>query len=441
MKRFAIHSQRTVMPHGVFDATILIEDGVIVMALDGATEGMNVEIIDVGNAVLMPGVIDPHVHINEPGRTDWEGFDSATKAAAAGGITSMIEMPLNASPVTTTTEALEMKLRATEGKLHVNCGFWGGIVPDNAGKLEPLLRSGVFGIKAFLVNSGLPEFPHVSKLDLRKGMPAIAESGMPLLAHSELESPHDHNPIIDNRTHLQSRPSKWEDDAIELLINLCSEYRARTHIVHLSSSDSLKQIEEAKERGLPLTVETCPHYLVFDAESIPAQDTLYKCAPPIRSKANNERLWKAIKDGKIDFITSDHSPAPPELKHLDDHNFEQAWGGIAGLQFLLSAFWTGASARNLELTDICRLMCQAPAEFVGLENKGKIVPGYDADLIVWDPDKKVSVNRASIYHKHKATPYSDLSMNGKVLKTFVNGELVYEEGEFISLRQGQVLLK
>ena len=429
------------MPHGVFDATILIEDGVIAMAIDGDGGGLDVEIIDVGNAVLMPGVIDPHVHINEPGRTDWEGFDSATRAAAAGGITSMIEMPLNASPVTTTVEAFEKKLQATEGKLHVNCGFWGGIIPDNAGNLEPLLQSGVFGIKAFLVDSGLPEFPNVSESDLREGMPAIAESGMPLLVHAELHSPIAHNPIVDYYSYLQSRPSKWEDDAIVLMINLCGEYGGRTHIVHLCSSDSLAQIEAAKASGLPLTVETCPHYLVFNAESIPPQDTLYKCAPPIRDKANNEKLWRAIAHGNIDFIASDHSPAPPELKHLDDHNFEQAWGGIAGLQFTLSAFWTGASARKMELTDICRLMCQAPAEFVGLESKGKIVPGYDADLVIWDPEKKIKVSSDSIHHKHKATPYADLAMHGSVLKTFVRGELVYEEGEFLSLSQGQVLLK
>lgn len=429
------------MPHGVFDATILIEDGVISMAIDGGGGGLDVEVIDVGDAVLMPGIIDPHVHINEPGRADWEGFDSATKAAAAGGITSMIEMPLNARPVTTSVDAFNQKLRATEGKLHINCGFWGGIVPDNADNLEPLLQSGVFGIKAFLVDSGLPEFPNVSESDLRKGIPAIAAAGMPLLVHAELASPIDDIPIVDYQSHLQSRPSKWEDDAIELMINLCGEYGGRTHIVHLSSSDSLAQIEDAKAQGLPISVETCPHYLVFNSESIPQDNTLYKCAPPIRDKANNEKLWRAISDGKIDFITSDHSPAPPALKHLDDHNFEKAWGGIAGLQFLLPAFWTGASQRNMELTDIARLMCQAPAEFVGLETKGKIVPGYDADLIIWDPDAKVDTNTDVIYHKHKATPYRDFAMQGRVLKTFVNGELVYEEGEFLSLSQGQILLR
>jgi len=439
MKKFAIHSNRTVMPHGVFDATTLIEDGIIAMCIDGPGDGLEVDIIDVGDQVLMPGLIDAHVHINEPGREEWEGFDTATKAAAAGGITTVIEMPLNSSPVTTTPEAFEEKVKAAEGQLHVNCGFWGGMVPNNVDKLEPLLNSGVLGIKAFLVDSGIPEFPNITESDLKKGMQSIARSGLPLLVHAELEVPADNDPIVDYNSYLKSRPKKWEDEAIKLLIQFCRNYKCRTHIVHLSSANSLAAIRHAKNGGLPVTVETCPHYLMFNAESIPAKDTLYKCAPPIRKLSNNENLWQAISRGEIDFITSDHSPAPPDLKHLDDHDFEAAWGGIAGLQFLLPAFWTGASERNMGLTDIARLMCQAPAEFVGLDVKGKIVPGYDADLIVWDPDKSVATSPDLIYHKHKATPYSDLKMHGSVLKTFVGGELVYEEGEFISLNAGALL--
>jgi len=437
----AIHSNRTVMPHGVFEATTLIENGVISMLIDGSEEGLEAEVLDVGDAVLMPGVVDPHVHINEPGRTDWEGFDTATKAAAAGGITTMIEMPLNSTPVTTSAEALEEKVKAAEGKLNVNCGFWGGIIPDNADNLEALLQSGVFGIKAFLIDSGLADFPNVSEDDLRKGISAIAKAGMPLLVHAELASQIDSAPIEDYNSFLASRPKSWEDDAIAMMIRLCAEYHCRTHIVHLSSSNSLQPIEAAKSEGLPITVETCPHYLMFNAETIPADNTLYKCAPPIREKDNNEELWKAILKGKFDFITSDHSPAPPDLKHLNDHNFEGAWGGISGLQFLLPAFWTGASARNMELTDIARLLCQAPAEFVGLDSKGKIAPGYDADIVVWDPEKKVDTSPESINHKHKATPYSDLDMRGRVLQTYVNGELVYREGEFLSLSQGKTLLR
>jgi allantoinase len=350
-------------------------------------------------------------------------------------------MPLNATPVTTSAEALDEKIKAADGKLHVNCGFWGGLVPENADNLEPLLGSGVFGIKAFLVDSGLDDFPNVTETDLRKAMHAIAESKMPLLVHAELASNSDGAAIEDYSSFLASRPKLWEDDAIDMMIQLCAEYHCRTHIVHLSSSNSLEPIKAAKNKGLPITVETCPHYLMFNAESIPGDNTLYKCTPPIREKDNNDLLWKALSEGGFDFITSDHSPAPPNLKHLDDGNFEAAWGGIAGLQFLLPAFWTGASSRNMDLTDIARLLCQAPAEFIGLDSKGKIAAGYDADIVIWDPDKIVDTSLKCIQHKHKATPYSDLPMHGSVLQTYVNGQLVYGDGEFLSLAQGKALLK
>lgn len=441
MMKFGIHSNRVIMPHGIYEATLIIEAGTISMVIDGKADSKEVGVLDVGDSILMPGVIDPHVHINEPGREDWEGFDSATRAAAAGGITTLIEMPLNADPVTTTVEALEAKINAAQGKLHVNCGFWGGIVPENVGNLEPLLQSGVFGIKAFLVDSGLNDFKNVDESDLKRGMQTIAKYDMPLLVHAEIETPFEHDDIVDYNTYLKSRPKKWEGDAIKLMIDLCRRYKCRTHIVHLSSQNALSKIRSAKNGGLPFTVETCPHYLVFNAESIPANNTLYKCAPPIREESNSEQLWQAIIRDEIDFITSDHSPAPPELKHLDDHNFKKAWGGIAGLQFLLPAFWTGASAHNIDLTTVCKLLCEAPAEFVGLSKKGKIAPGFDADLVVWDPESNVDTSPEAIHHKHKATPYSDLLMKGNVLRTYVGGELVYQDGDFPGLAKGKVLLK
>ncbi|HIA36142.1 MAG TPA: allantoinase AllB [Flavobacteriales bacterium] len=443
MKRFAIHSNRTVMPHGTFEATVVIEDQKILMVIDGLADGLDCEYIDAADHVLMPGLIDPHVHINEPGRTDWEGFDTGTRAAAAGGITTIVDMPLNSSPVTTTVEAFDKKLKASEGKLHVNCGFWGGIVPENAGQLKELLGSGVLGIKAFLIDSGLDEFKNVEERHLREGIPAITESGLRLLAHSELiKSEQNDIAITDYPSFLQSRPKQWEDDAINLLIQLTAEYNCKTHIVHLSSSGSLEQIRKAKEKGLSLTVETCPHYLVFNAEDIPPNDPFYKCAPPIRERANNEKLWEAIRSGLIDFVASDHSPAPPDLKEIESGNYQKAWGGIVGLQFLLPAFWTGAKARGLTINKLAELMCENPSKFLGLEAaKGRISPGYDADLVIWAPEEKVIVSDSSIQHKHKGTPYASLNMVGLVKKTFVSGKLVYDNGEFVSLSAGKAILR
>jgi len=444
MKKIAIYSNRTVLPHGTFKATVVIENQKILMVVDGKSNDIqNCEFIDVADNVLMPGCIDPHVHINEPGRTNWEGFDTATKAAGAGGITTIVDMPLNSSPVTTTAEAFQKKLEASKGKLHVNCGFWGGIVPENADNLKELLDSGILGIKAFLIDSGLDEFRNVEEKHLRIGIPAIAERGLTLLAHSELvKSEIDKTYIKDYPSFLDSRPKKWENDAIDLLIKLSKEYNCKTHIVHLSSAESIDQIQKAKDNGIPISVETCPHYLIFNSETIPPSNTLYKCAPPIRNKENNEALWGALKDGLIDFIASDHSPAPPDLKHLESGDFNKAWGGIAGLQFLLPAFWTGAKERGFTLKRLAELMCENPSKFIGLDKvKGKIAPGYDADLVIWDTEAKVNVSEESIYHKHKGTPYASLEMVGLVKKTFVGGKLVYDDGDFISLSSGKAILR
>ena len=447
MLDLAIHSKNTLLSGELKDATIFIKAGKIIDIVQGLPEHLDCPVEDVGNSVLMPGIIDSHVHINEPGRTEWEGFDTATKAAAAGGITTLVEMPLNSNPVTTTLEGFQQKLEATKGKLHVNCGFWGGIVPGNVNDLDKLINAGVLGIKAFLIHSGIDDFPNVTEEDLRKGMPAIAKYDVPLLVHSELNTDNS-SPFkqgIDPRSYdnyLNSRPKSWEDNAIKLMIGLCREYNCRTHIVHLSSANSLSQLKAAREEGLPLTVETCPHYLVFCAEDITDGDTRYKCAPPIREKTNNELLWQALKDGTIDFIVTDHSPSAPELKLLDSGNFIDAWGGIAGLQFSLPVIWTEARKRDFTIADISSLMSTKIAQFIGIDDrKGKIAPGYDADLVVWDPEKSFTVEKSMIQHRHKITPYEGKTLHGVVEQTYVNGKKVYDQGAFVSLHNGELLLR
>ncbi|HKB43222.1 MAG TPA: allantoinase AllB, partial [Chitinophagaceae bacterium] len=294
MSPFAIHSQQTILPGGIKDATVIIFNGIITDIINGPVSNFSGELIDAGNKVLMPGIIDPHVHINEPGHTDWEGFDTATKAAIAGGITTLIDMPLNSLPVTTTAKAFDEKINSLQGQLNTNCGFWGGIIPGNEKEIEPLIEKGVLGFKAFLTHSGIDEFPNVTENDLSKAMPIIAKYNLPLLVHCELSD--DRQRITaDNKSYqnyLASRPKNWEDNAIALMIRLCEKYNCRVHIVHLSSADSIEQIAKAKQKGLPLTVETAQHYLYFNAEEIRDGQTQFKCAPPIREKENNDRLWQ-----------------------------------------------------------------------------------------------------------------------------------------------------
>jgi allantoinase len=436
----AIISNRTITPDGIRTAVVLIKDGRITDVVSELPEG-DFPVTDVGDSVLMPGIVDPHVHINEPGRTDWEGFDTGTKAAIAGGITSLVEMPLNASPVTTTAKAFDEKIKATHGKLHTNCGFWGGVVPGNEKDIEPLIERSVLGFKAFLTDSGIDEFPNVTEEDLRKVMPIIARHGLPLLVHCEL-SDNTLRPPPSTRSYagyLASRPKKWEDDAIALMIRLSEEFNCRTHVVHLSSADSLEQIANAKRNGLPLTVETCQHYLYFNAENIPDDRTEFKCAPPVREKANNERLWQALKEGIIDFVTTDHSPAPPEMKELISGDFIKAWGGISSIQFALPVLWTAAKQHDCDLNDIAKWLCEKPASLPQLRTKGKIAKGYDADFVVWNPDKKFVVTKEIIQHKHKITPYLNEELSGVVEQTWLNGEKVFDGGKFLHLNKGRIL--
>ncbi len=428
----AFYSTRTVLPGSIEPAVVLVADGKILNVLKGEAIPGNIEVIDAGDKILMPGVIDTHVHINEPGRTDWEGFDTATAAAIAGGITLLVDMPLNSSPVTTTAAAFDEKVKAAQNKLHTNVGFWGGVVPGNANDIEALVHKGVLGFKAFLTHSGIDDFPNATEADLHKVMPILARYKRPLLVHAELTDteprciPGEEQSYLN---YLHSRPKSWEDNAVAMMIRLCEQYNCPVHIVHLSSANSIEQIAAAKQKGLPLTVETGQHYLYFTAEEIPDGQTAYKCAPPIREKQNNEKLWQALQDGIIDFVATDHSPATPSLKETESGNFMKAWGGIASLQFALPVLWTAARKRGFTFKYMAKWLCENPAKLAGLAaSKGKIAAGYDADLIVVDDAKSFTVTEDIILHKHKLTPYLNQQLFGVVTQTWLGGQKVFDTG-------------
>ena len=424
-----LRSRRVVMTDSIVPATIHVENGTITAVGPYETQQ---PVTDLGEHVILPGLVDTHVHINEPGRTEWEGFETATRAAAAGGITTLIEMPLNSIPATTTPAAFEEKLRAAEGKLAVDTGFWGGVVPGNDAELEPLWRAGVFGFKCFLSPSGVDEFPNVTEAHLRDAMPVLRRLDAPLLVHAEL--PARLRPALggEYRDWLSSRPPEAEWEAIALIIRLARETRARVHIVHLCAAGALPLIDFAKSEGVAITVETCPHYLVFAAEEIPAGATEFKCAPPLRSSDNRERLRRALKLGHIDLVASDHSPAPPEKKHGD---FETAWGGIASLELSLPAMMTLLNSP----VEIARHMANGPARLAGLEHKGRIAAGFDADLVVWDAEAEWICDPARLHQRHKLTPYAGRSMRGRVRATYLRGEKIYDDGDFRSPVLGRVL--
>ena len=425
----------------------MVQDGVIADITETRNFPRNIPVEDFGNSVVMAGLVDTHVHINEPGRTDWEGFGSATKAAAAGGVTMLVDMPLNSSPVTTTVMALEEKIAASRGKLFVDCGFYGGVVPGNTDQLKLLIDAGVLGIKAFLIDSGIDDFPNVNENDLRAAMRVIAESDVPLLVHAELEREGLENGtrFFESKSYneyLSSRPRSLEKNSIDLLIRLCREYNCRTHIVHLSSADEIPALVSARRSGVPLSVETCPHYLYFFSEEIPDGDTRFKCAPPIRERDNRERLWDALRAGVVDCIVSDHSPCPPEMKMLREGNFQKAWGGIASLQFGLSIIWTEASKRGFSVTDIAEWMIRYPAELVGISGtKGTLSSGCDADIVVWNPEASFVIEPFMIEHRHKLTPYEGRTLLGKVEKTFLRGKKIFDNGRFLGETCGKVMLR
>ena len=440
-----ICSNCVVLSDGIRPAAIVVRDGAISEITD-PKRATSSDTIDFGDSVVMPGIVDTHVHINAPGRTQWEGFETATMAAAAGGVTTLIEMPLNSIPATTTAAAFRQKLASAAGKLFVDVGFWGGVVPGNLAELSGLYEVGVFGFKCFLVPSGVPEFEAVNESDLRLAFPELARLDAPLLAHAELPGAiNDATRKISHKdprsysTWLLSHPSAAEDQAIELLIRLSREYKARVHIVHLSSAAAAPMIRAAKANGTKLTVETCPHYLTITAEDIPDGATQFKCAPPIREAANQERLWDALRDRTIDFVASDHSPAPPQMKCTDTGDYMQAWGGIASLQLTLPLLWTSAHKRGFGIGDVARWLCREPARMAGLSRKGEIASGRDADLVVWDPDQSFRVQPEKMFFRHKLTPYSGRTLFGVVQSTFLRGQEIYTSGHFPAGRSGRVL--
>ncbi len=437
---FALQSRRVVTPEGTRPAAIMIDGERIDAVLPHGQIPASVRVEDVGERVVMPGLVDTHVHINEPGRTAWEGFETATQAAAVGGITTLVDMPLNSSPVTTTVDALRLKRESSEGKRWVDVGFYAGVVPGLTKELDNLLRAGALGAKAFLVHSGIDEFPAADETTLRAAMPILARHGKPLLVHAEIESetpPPRGDPRL-YRSWLASRPAAWELDAIEQMLRLCREYRAHVHVVHLSAAAAIPMIIRAKVEGLPVTVETCPHYLFFRAEDIPDGDTRFKCAPPIREELNNAQLWGALLQGTIDLIATDHSPCPPAHKPPGD--FFRAWGGIASLQWSLPIVWTAGRDAGVTFDQLARWLSAAPARMVGLYGrKGCIAPGADADLVVWEPDATFVVRPESTYHRHKISPYMGRRLYGVVESVYLRGRLTARQGVALAGACGRIV--
>ncbi|HEX6746662.1 MAG TPA: allantoinase AllB [Longimicrobium sp.] len=444
-----LRSAHVVTPDGVAAAAVWVKDGRIAAVRAFADVPAGVEVVECGDEVLMPGLVDTHVHVNEPGRTDWEGWDTATRAAAAGGVTTLVEMPLNSIPAVTDAAALREKCDAAEGRVHVDVGFWGGVVPGNAGELREMWDAGVLGFKCFLSPSGVDEFPHASEADLRRAMPILRELGAPLLVHAEdprvLDAAAaglgDADPTR-YETWLASRPPEAEVAAVEMLVRLARETGAHVHVVHVSAAEALQAIHAARDEGVAITCETCPHYLHFAAEDVPDGATEMKCAPPIRGAGNREDLWTALGAGWIDLVATDHSPCPPEMKLREQGDFVRAWGGIASLQLGLAAVWRGARERGYTPAHLAQWMSAAPARLAGLHaRKGAIAPGRDADLVVWEPDAEFLVEPGRLFHRHKLSPYVGSVLPGVVHQTWVRGAKVFNAGEIVSPATGRLLLR
>ena len=423
-----VRAPRAITAAGEGGCCVAVRDG-RVAAVEPLAAGLSgartVTLAD--DEVLLPGLVDTHVHVNEPGRTKWEGFASATRAAAAGGVTTIVDMPLNSVPPTTDVAALEAKRAAAAGQLQVDVGFWGGAVPGNLGELRGLHDAGVFGFKCFLADSGVTEFPRLDPAELQRYLAVLAGLPSLLLVHAEDAQALARAPAAGGRRYadfLASRPRESEHLAVAQVVEAARATGGRAHLLHLSSSDTLAMLGRARRDGVPVSVETCPHYLTFAAESIPDGATDLKCCPPIREAENRELLWRGLGDGVIDLVVSDHSPCTPELKRLQDGDFAAAWGGIASLQLSLPAVWTAARDRGYGLAEVVRWMAERPARLAGLRRKGRIAPGADADFAVLAPDQAFTVDPARLHHRHPVTPYAGRSLSGVVRATWLRGREV-----------------
>jgi allantoinase len=438
-----VRSTRVVLEDGERPASIRIQGASIVDvgAHDMAPDAGD-ELLDAGDLFVSPGIVDTHVHVNEPGRTDWEGFDTATRAAAAGGVTTIIDMPLNSVPATTSAAALDAKRAAARDRCHVDVAFWGGVVPGNADELDALVDAGVRGFKCFLAPSGVDEFHHVNERDLRDAMPVLARRGVPLLVHAE-DPRHLAEPAAKDveayATYARTRPPAAEVSAIELVARLAREYGTRVHVVHVASAEAVGAIALARRAGIAITAETCPHFLTFSADEIGNGRTEFKCAPPIRESRHRDALWDALHDGVLDLVASDHSPAPPAMKCPGD--FTRAWGGIASLELSLPAVWTAGTARRRSLSArfVAATMSASPARLGGLDRKGRIARGCDADLVIWDPDTEFVVDAAQLQQRHKLTPYAGRRLRGLVRTTFLRGRRIWDSGALTRAHSGQLL--
>jgi allantoinase len=442
-----IRGLRVLTPEGVQAAAIHVAEGRIarVSAFDDVRSSAS--LVEAGDALVFPGLVDTHVHVNEPGRTEWEGFGTATRAAAAGGVTTLLDMPLNSIPPTTNVPALEAKRAAALGRCAVDTGFLGGLVPGNATELAPLHSAGVFGFKCFLCPSGVAEFPPMSPPDLREAAPSLAELDALLMVHAEWPPALEHadGTSGDRRSYatwLATRPVTAETDAVRFLIGLAREWGLRVHVVHVSASETVELIAAARAEGVRMTAETCPHYLGFAAEEIPDGATEFKCAPPIRETRHREGLWEALARDRLDAVVSDHSPAPAAMKLREEGDFLRAWGGIASLQLRLPAIWTGARARGYPPERLAAWLCAGPARLAGLTGrKGVIAAGHDADLVLWHPQKEFVVNNTVLRHRHPITPWLGRTLAGVVEATYLRGEQVYARGAADPPARGRLLTR
>jgi allantoinase len=440
----AFISKRIVTPQGTQPGALLVEHGKIRAICQPSEIPTDTIVHDCSNDALLPGLVDTHVHINQPGRTEWEGFRTATRAAAAGGYTTLVDMPLNCLPETTTVAALEEKRTSARGECFVDWAPWGGAVADNQRHILPLARAGVLGFKCFLIYPGCEGFTMIDQQQLEAALPSIVESGLPLLVHAELAGPIDAamEGLRDAdwrryATYLASRPDQAELDAIRLMIRLCRRYRFRLHIVHLSTSLALDDLRAARAEGLPITVETCPHYLHFAAEEIPDGATLLKCAPPIRNKENQQRLWHGLRDGAIDMIVTDHSPCPPAMKRLDSGRFDLAWGGIASISLAASIIHTECFRHGFTLDEVVRWMSSAPAALAGISHRaGALQVGHEANFVVFDTETEFTVTADRLHYRHAVSPYLGETLRGLVKTTYLRGEAVYRQGSFASTPSG-----